>query len=507
MVAYVRTVKTKSGATAVQIVWSSRRGARSIEHVGSAHDAVELAALNTAATRRLTEGQQTLDFDVGDAEIVGGPLEIVSSRMAHLWDGLYAAYSRLGFDRAADGDDVFRDLVLARIIEPTSKADSLRVLAETGVDTVSYRTLTRHLRLFAAPAFTQALSKTCAAQAALGPTSLVLYDVSTLYFETDKADGFREPGYSKERRLEPQITIGLLTDAIGFPLAVHAFEGDKGETKTMLPVINAFKKAHQLTDVTVVADAGMISEDNQKAIYAAGLTFILGTRIPFLPSVVGEWRAKHPGEEIPDGHIFTQPWPAGSSEKARGIPDRVIHYQYRADRARRTLRGIDEQVAKAQAAVDGKAPVKRNRFITVTGESRSVNRELEAKARVLAGVKGYTTNLTGQSAEFVIGAYHQLWRIEKAFRMSKHDLAARPIYHHKRESIEAHLNIVFAALAVSHWIERQTGWSIRKFVQTSRRYRTVQIRAGQHTLIAADPLPADLRDALAQIGVPDLRTK
>ena len=507
MVAYVRTVKTKSGATAVQIVWSSRRGARSIEHVGSAHDAVELAALNTAAARRLIEGQQTLDFDVGDAEIVGGPLEIVSSRMAHLWDGLYAAYSRLGFDRATDGDDVFRDLVLARIIEPTSKADSLRVLAETGVDTVSYRTLTRHLRLFAAPAFTQALSKTCAAQAALGPTSLVLYDVSTLYFETDKADGFREPGYSKERRLEPQITIGLLTDAIGFPLAVHAFEGDKGETKTMLPVINAFKKAHQLTDVTVVADAGMISEDNQKAIYAAGLTFILGTRIPFLPSVVSEWRAKHPGEEIPDGHIFTQPWPASSSEKARGIPDRVIHYQYRADRARRTLRGIDEQIAKAQAAVDGKAPVKRNRFITVTGESRSVNRELEAKARALAGVKGYTTNLTGQSAEFVIGAYHQLWRIEKAFRMSKHDLAARPIYHHKRESIEAHLNIVFAALAVSHWIERQTGWSIRKFVQTSRRYRTVQIRAGQHTLTAADPLPADLRDALAQIGVPDLRTK
>jgi transposase len=234
---------------------------------------------------------------------------------------------------------------------------------------------------------------------------------------------------------------------------VHAFEGNKGETKTMLPVINAFKRAHQLTDVTVVADAGMISEDNQKAIYAAGLTFILGARIPFLPGVVGEWRDTHPREEIPDGQIFTQPWPASSSEKARGIPDRVVFYQYRADRARRTLRGIDEQVAKAQAAVDGKAPLKRNRFITVTGENRSVNRELETKARELAGIEGYTTNLTGQTAEFVIGAYHQLWRMEKAFRMSTHDLAARPIYHHKRESIEAHLNIVFAALAVSHWIE------------------------------------------------------
>ena len=103
--------------------------------------------------------------------------------------------------------------------------------------------------------------------------------------------------------------------------------------------------------------------------------------------------------------------------------------------------------------MDGKAPVKRNRFIKLTGASKSVNRDLEAKTRTLAGWKGYTTNLTGQSAQFVIDAYHQLWRIEKSFRMSKHDLQARPIYHHKRESIEAHLTIVFAALAVSHWVK------------------------------------------------------
>jgi hypothetical protein len=115
-----------------------------------------------------------------------------------------------------------------------------------------------------------------------------------------------------------------------------------------------------LTDVTVVADAGMISEANQIAIQAAVLSYILGTRIPFLPDAVREWRDKHPGEELPDGHVLTQPWPATSSEKARGIPDRVIYYQYRRDRARRTLRGIDEQVAKAQRAVDGKAGCNRH---------------------------------------------------------------------------------------------------------------------------------------------------
>jgi transposase len=128
-----------------------------------------------------------------------------------------------------------------------------------------------------------------------------------------------------------------------------------------------------------------------------------------------------------------------------------------------------------------------------------VNRDLEIKARALAGWKCYTANLVGQSPEFVIDAYHQLWRIERSFRMSKHDLQARPIYHHKRESIDAHLTIVFAALAVSHWIEHQTGWSIKKFVRTTRRYRTVRIKAGRQILAAARPVPEDLREALAKI--------
>jgi Transposase DDE domain len=142
-----------------------------------------------------------------------------------------------------------------------------------------------------------------ARRASLGPASLVLFDVSTLYFETDAADGFRESGFSKESRLEPQITLGLLTDAAGFPLTVQAFEGNKAETTTMLPVIGAFKTAHQLHDVTVVADAGMISQANQVALKAAGLSFILGTRIPYLPDVVREWRDAHAGEAIPDGLV------------------------------------------------------------------------------------------------------------------------------------------------------------------------------------------------------------
>jgi hypothetical protein len=137
--------------------------------------------------------------------------------------------------------------------------------------------------------------------------------------------------------------------------------------------------------------------------------------------VIRRWRNKHPGELPRENLILTQVWPASSSEKARGIPDRVIYYQYRHDRARRSLWGIDEQIAKAQRAVDGKAPVKRNRFIQLTGETKSVNRALEAKARALAGWKGYTTNLTAVGTAFVIDAYHQLWRIEKSVRINSPD--------------------------------------------------------------------------------------
>jgi hypothetical protein len=494
-VAYVRTVRTASGATAVQVVWSSRRGSRQIEHLGSAHDDGELAALKAVAAERIAAGQQALDLGLA-AAAGAGPLEIVASHAGHLWDALCRAYDTLGFDQAAGGDEVFRALVLARIIEPSSKLDALRVLEETGVAAPSYRTLKRRLPSYANPLWRKEISAACAARAALGPASLVLYDVSTLYFETDQGDGFREPGFSKERRLEPQITIGLLADATGFPLTVEAFEGNRAETATMLPTLQAFMAAHRLIDITVVADAGMLSEANKTAIEAAGLGFILGNRIGHIPYVIDEWRRHNPDSEIPDGLTLTQPWPPGPNSTRR---DQVIYYQYRADRARRTLAGINEQIGKAERAVAGKVPVKRNRFITLTGGDKSVNRELERKARTLAGWKSYITNIANPTPESVIGAYHQLWHIEKSFRMSKHDLQARPIYHHKRESIDAHLTVVFAALAITHLIEKQTGWSIKKFIRTTRRYRSIDIRAAGHILTAEDPLPAELRDALAVI--------
>lgn len=315
----------------MQIVHSSRKGARSIEHIGSAHDDAELAVLKEVARQRLNAGQLSFDLAGLNSENAAGsaPQEpagagcvvpITSNRMGVLLEALETDWKAVGLDGLNGADEVFRQLVTARLIEPTSKQDSLRVLAEAGLSPVSYATVKRHLPSYATEGFTRDLSRLLAGYARIGRAWLVLFDVTALYFETDKADGFREPGLSKERRLEPQITVGLLTDETGFPLRAGAFEGNKAETATTIPMINDFMEVYSLDDVVLAANAGMIS----------------------------------------------------------------------ATRARHTLRGIDTQVAKAEKAVAGKIPVKRNRFVHLSGATR--NRDLEKRARTLAGWKGYVTN-------------------------------------------------------------------------------------------------------------------
>jgi transposase len=117
--------------------------------------------------------------------------------------------------------------------------------------------------------------------------------MTTLHFESDACDGLPESGFARERRLDPQITVGLglRTDATGFR-STSQFEGNSAET--MVPVINSFMAAYNLTAVTVVADAGMISDANQVALQAPGMSYILDARIPLLPGVVREWRDRHP---------------------------------------------------------------------------------------------------------------------------------------------------------------------------------------------------------------------
>jgi len=208
-------VKTSSGATAVQIA-RKHHGVRTIvEHIGSAHDDASLAALVQIAQDRIQAGQLAFDLDglTRGLPVTASPI-VVGSSSRVLWDVLEDAYQALGFDTV--DDDVFRKLVLARVVEPTSKADTIRVLNELGVPAPSLRTIWRTLGRCVEHDWRDTVSRAAYAHATkTGTLSLVLYDVTTLYFEAEDEDDLRKVGMSKERRVDPQIVVGLLVTPAG----------------------------------------------------------------------------------------------------------------------------------------------------------------------------------------------------------------------------------------------------------------------------------------------------
>jgi len=520
---FVRKVRTASGAVAVQVVTRRGRQVEQVEHVGSAHTDAELALLLAAARERMAPGQDVLDLgalpvvparmdDVADwtaePELplqlatpavggrpagVGAGGRVVGTSADLLWRVLTSAYTRLGFDVL--GDDGFRAMVLARIVEPTSKADVVRVLAEIGAPAVALRTLFRSLARCQEKDYRGQLATAAWAHSVrtTGTAALILYDVTTLHFENGEEDDLRRVGMSKEHRVDPQVQVGLLVDPGGFPLEVHLFEGNKAETTTLIPVLTAFGKRHDVTDLVVVADAGMLSAGNLNALEDAGFSFIVGSRITKAPYDLADHFSRH-GDYFTDGQVLESVRVMGTGKSARS---RRVVYQWKFAREQHDNKAINAMVTKAEKVAGGSRPLRRDRFVKVTGATKGVDWALVVRARQLAGLKGYVTNLpaTTMDGAAVIAAYHDLWRVEQSFRMTKSDLRARPVFHHQREAIEAHLTVVFAALAVARHLQDATGTSIKKIVQTLRTARsaTIDINGQRLTL---DP---DLTDATRAI--------
>ena len=490
---FIRKKKTKSGATAIQIIYKQGRIVTGLTHIGTAHNDAELKILLALAHEKMHEGQLSLDLEApsggGDTD-----LRLEKTYSALLWDTLSAVYDKLNFGRL--GDLVFKQLVLARIIEPTSKLDTIRVLADLGLDAPSNSGIHRCLRNTIDEGYREHLSEACFEYVKPEALRLVLYDVTTLYFEIQKEDEYRRPGLSKERRLEPQITVGLLVDRTGFPLEIQSFEGNRAEVRTLLPVLAGFRERHGLKDITVTADAAMLSAGNISELERLGYHYVIASRLAKTPYEIGEYLCDE-GVVLEDGQIFESSMTITVDGKRT---KRRVVYQYRAKRAALDLSNIEKTVAKAQKIVEKKADIKRNRFLTVKGDKREINVALVEKARRKAGIKGYVTDLRIPAQE-VIDAYHQLFQVERSFRMSKSDLKARPIFHHKRDSIDAHLTIVFAALAVARYIEAMTGISIKKFIRTLAAIRTGVVSVNGFSLPIKPRIPSDVSALLKRLKV------
>jgi hypothetical protein len=477
-VAFIRKVKTKSGATAVQIALKEGGHISKLEHLGSAHNPEELEILISLAKERL-RGDQIFLFPNQENKL---QIKLRQSSSNFLFQVLNKQYQKLGFSCLNDSD--FANLCIARIVEPTSKLDSLRVLTDLGINDLSKDRLYRCLRKVIKNDYRKIISQLCFDHADKQNLNLVLYDVTTLYFEVQEEDSYRRPGLSKERRLEPQIVIGLLVDRSGFPLGLQSFEGNTAETKTIIPVLEEFQKEHHLEKVTVVADAAMLSRTNLEALVANDYHFVVGSRLTKIPYDIAQFQKQ---KSLVDNQII-------DTKK----DDYRIIYQYREKRARLDIKNIETQIAKAKRMVDGVSPLKRNRFVSFESTKKILNQSLINKACVLAGIKGYVTNLNLASQE-IINAYHQLFEVEASFRMAKSDLKARPIFLHKRDAIEAHMTIVFASLAISRRIKKLTGVSIKRIVNLLRPIRSGTIIINGTEYQAEPEIPKDIHNLLQKL--------
>jgi hypothetical protein len=455
---------------------------------------------------------------VEDEGVPERPGVITAKRSALLWQVLTTAYARLGFDVL--DDEAFAQLVLARIIEPTSKADSVRVLNEIGVAAASLRTMFRSLHRAQDREYRDEIALACFAHAMTnGDVSLVLYDVTTLYFEAENEDELRKVGYSKERRVDPQIVVGLLVDRHGFPLEIGCFEGNKAETLTIIPIVKQFAERHGIADMVVVADAGMLSSTNLRELDEAGLRFIVGSRVTKAPKDLESHFRWH-GTAFTDGQVIDTITPrdqrgtavkaSDPMVKAEPVWDPAKHvkswravWAYSTKRSVRDNKTLTLQENKARAVVAGEKAARAPRFVKTRNGATEVDETSLARARQLVGLKGYVTNIEASTmpAGEVIASYHDLWHVEQSFRMSKTDLAARPMFHHKRDAIEAHLTVVFAALAVARDLQNSTGLSIKKIVQTLRPLQQVTVRIAGHEHVAADPLTPTARTILEALKI------
>ena len=537
---FVRKVRTASGAVAVQVMRKAGRRDVVVEHVGSAYTDAELGVLLERARRIATGDQDVLDFevsartqrvaDVADwrrgtltlsagvpkgAPVAPGRTAATSSRL--LYDVIGGIYDWVGFDVVDDA--VFRDLVIARIVEPTSKADAARVLADLGAEPVSYKTIQRHLAKVNTGKYRDAIAAKCFTHAAdRGGLSLLLYDVTTLYFEAENEDDLRKVGYSKERRVDPQIVVGLLVDRTGFPLQIGCFEGNTAETTTLVPIITAFAERHDLseTPMVVAADAGMLSAANLTALDEAELGFIVGSRAVKAPIDLAShfhWN----GDVFTDGQIIDTVTPRHASTKVNDAskraepvwnPDEHVGawraiWAYSAKRARRDQKTLHAQEARAKAVVNGERAAKSTRFVKTHAGGCTLDEASLARAQSLVGLKGYVTNLDVEvmAAAEVIAKYHDLWHVERSFRMSKTDLEARPMFHRTRDAIEAHLTIVFTALAVAHCIQERSGRAIANVIKQLRPLRSATIVINGASQAFPPEIPEPQRKILADLGI------
>jgi transposase len=475
---FVRTKKNKSGNTSIQVIDKSTGKYRVVKTLGCCSNKPEIEALKKAGRQWIQSRQNQIEIDFYDEKKLSeafcnsiNQINVVGTELL-----LGKILDEVGFDSLQE--PLFRQLVFSRICYPVSKLKTSDYLykyhsLEIDVDRI-YRYLDKLSRQQKAQV--QEISYRHTLKILNNDISIVFYDVTTLYFEIDQEDELRRTGFSKEgRHQNPQIVLGLLVSIDGYPLAYEIFEGNKFEGHTMLRVIEAFKTKYNLKKLVIVADSGLLSSDNINELQTKGYEYILGARI------------KNESKSIKN-KIMQLRLSNGNSTIINKDKHTNIIISYAESRARKDkrnrekgLKRLEKQIRTGRLTKSNINKRGYNKYLILEGSATvSINRDAFEEDSQWDGLKGYVSN-TNLSKEKIIENYGHLWKIEKAFRISKTDLKIRPIFHRLRRRIEAHICISFVAYKIYKELERQlyqkgSSLSPEKVIEIAKTIYSIKLR-------------------------------
>ena len=489
---HIRTVKTASKAITVQIIKYKNRKRVVVKHIGSAPDKEKLKKLKESAASWIEQSSKQQSLFPKKTISISEQYQYVGFRYAFVYETLSKLCKHFKFHLLRNR--LLLDLVIARIIEPGSKIQSVEFLKEfLGIEhrrEYFYRQIPELLNL---KRIVESKVLKIAENEFNFDFSLIFYDVTTLYFESSESDEIRQCGFSKDNKFnQPQILLGLLVSSNGFPVGYQIFEGKKFEGHTLIPIILRFKRKHKIKKFTVVADAAMISSDNIKALKSAKLQFIVGARIGSLPldsiKNISTRLDRHDGATI---------------RMKTGYGDLICEFSEK--RYFKDKREMENYIAKAEILLRNPGRIKRAKFITSENEIYRLNTKLIEKNKLLLGIKGYYTNLARSSAsdQLIISHYHNLWHVEQDFRITKSDLQIRPIYHFKEKMIKVHILICFMALAICKYMELKTGRSTKSIIKLLKGVtdaRLVEIVSGEEFTLRSE-IGVELKQRLERMAL------
>ena len=505
---FVRVKSTpNSPRRSVQVVESSRTGGkvsqRIVRHIGIALDEQEESQLRAMAqefisrtlAERLNDGalfdtepqavrqvgrprRQTLASVAPPEQVRLADVVEVTRRVEGPHEVLGQLFDYLHFDKilGASGAAMLRDLVIARVMAPGSKRDSAAQL-----DAHYGRTypLDRLYRMMDALHERLDRLKKIVLEATVslsgGSVQVMLFDITTLYFESVDADTLRRFGYSKDQKYHcTQVVLALATDSDGLPIGYELFPGNTAEVNTLLACMKDWQRTLQVGRVSFVADRALCSKANLAALEAAPWSYVVAMPLRRRLKEAEQAQVLNTALAAPcevEGDLV---WVREFTWQGRRL---IVTYSSQRAHKDRTDRQalLDRLVAKLgpgqkpDPATGEIKPAKPNakKLITNAGYLRYIepatggggafvlDEDRIAHDAAWDGLHAIVTNDHTSSAKELLSRYRRLWVIEESFRTLKNGLAVRPIYHFKPERIAAHIGLCYLAFALSRHAQQR----------------------------------------------------